>query len=173
MCTCDQSRWIKPPQQNFTNTTDKLNGRLRFRYKCKGLVHSKYKQGFSVKQNRISDGDMRDIHSPWEKNQKCGRCLSDGLNGGSAASAALVSLQQTHLCLASRSHVTEPCRKAALRANVLFQSETQGARRQGPVRRYRGADPAAMSLRVNKEPSLTVYQTWHPPLTQPRVGNQV
>lgn len=63
--------------------------------------------------------------------------------------------------------------KAALRANVLFQSGTQGARRQGPVRRYRGADPAAMSLRVNKEPSLTVYQTWHPPLTQSRFGNHI
>lgn len=50
--------------------------------------------------------------------------------------------------------VLDEDRKAALRANVLFQSGTQGARRRGPVRRYRGADPAAMSLRVNKEPVL-------------------
>lgn len=69
------------------------------------------------------------------------------------------------------SAVLKEDRKAALGANVLFQSGTQGAQREGPVRRYRGVDPTAMSLKVNKEPSLTAYQMWHPPLTQPRVGN--
>lgn len=42
----------------------------------------------------------------------------------------------------------EEDRKAALRANVLFQSVTQGVRRRGPVRRQ----PTRVSW-VNKEPS--------------------